>query len=156
MYSNENPWHPQNARRPPSGIPPTVKGTVLHVDLILGSFTRASSTVPLFNLKLPASMPVPPHPEESMYNTRPTIYHTFRGEPRTPPKSISLIFVVLALSPWVLLVTLVCRFQPADHSGLPKPPVALPLTCPLQSNCSYCTLHRRSCRIRGFDCLVLG
>src|SRR5258708_18208609 len=109
MCFDDNPWPLQNARRPPPGIPPTVRGTVLNVDLILGSFTRVSSTVPLLKLKLPASLPVPPHPEESMYHARPTIYHTFRGEQRTPPKPISLIFVGLALSPWVLLLSLVCH-----------------------------------------------
>ncbi|KAF8342957.1 uncharacterized protein EI90DRAFT_3030827 [Cantharellus anzutake] len=94
---------------------------VLNVDLILGSFTRAPATIPLFKLKLPASLAVPPHPEESMYHSRRPLYHTFRAEQRTPPAAISLIFVALALSPWILLCTLLSHlplhFKPSTSTA---------------------------------------
>jgi len=89
-----------NARRPPPGIPATSEDTILSVDLILGSFTRTSSTISLLKLKLPPSLPVVPHPEESLYHPKPPIYHTFREEQRMPPKVLSLLFVAIAFSPW--------------------------------------------------------
>ncbi|KAF8308258.1 oligosaccharyl transferase delta subunit [Clavulina sp. PMI_390] len=104
-----------NARRPPPGIPATSDDTVLTVDLILGSFTRKSSTVPLLKLKLPASMPVAPHPEELLYHAKPLISHTFRGEQKMPPKVISLVFAAVALSPWVVLAGLL-SFLPIHYT----------------------------------------
>lgn len=108
----------QNARRPPPGIPATVAGQLLKVDLILGSYTRESSTIPLLNLGLPASLPVAPHPEESLYHAQKAVFHTFRDEQKMPNKVISLAFAGIAFAPWLVLGGLVCHtfqiFPPSE------------------------------------------
>jgi len=95
--------------RPPPSIPATSETSILNVDLILGSYTIASSTLQLFKLRLPASLPVVPHPEEVFYHPQPEIYHTFKGEQRTPRTEISGVFGVIALAPWVLLLALLSQ-----------------------------------------------
>lgn len=93
--------------RPPSSFPPTSPDSTLKVSLIIGSFVHKSLTVDLFDLTVPASQPVVPHPEEVYYRPQPMIEHTFRPEQRTPPAFISAVFSLLVLSPWVVLLGLV-------------------------------------------------
>lgn len=103
---------PQNPRRPPAGLPATTESTILSVDLILGSFTHASSIIPLMKLTVPPSLPVAPHPEEHLYHPKPLLHHTFREEQRMPNKAISTAFVGIALAPWAVLLALV-RLPPS-------------------------------------------
>jgi len=133
------------------------------VDLILGSFTRTSSTISLLKLKLPPSLPVAPHPEESLYHPKPPIYHTFREEQRMPPKVLSLLFVAITLSPWGVLFLLVCRCRRFAkniqyltlylHSPIL---IALPLTVPSQAVNGHSSFHCSPPCLRDIDRLVLG
>ncbi|KAI0298747.1 Dolichyl-diphosphooligosaccharide--protein glycosyltransferase subunit Swp1 [Multifurca ochricompacta] len=96
--------------KPPSSLPPS--GTApLHVSLLLGSFVHSPAALDLFDLHIPPSAPAPVHPEESLYHLLPELAHTFRSEPKLPPRPISAFFAALVLSPWVVLVGLVlgCR-----------------------------------------------
>lgn len=158
----------QSARRPPPGIPATTEGTVLSVDLILGSFTRTSSVIPLLTVKLPPSLPVAPHPEESLYHVKPPLHHTFKEEQRMPSKTISLAFVVIALSPWVILLSLVSAISAFTHPCSARKNEGLLTTrffskyVALASPSTHCTLilnssiHRSPRRFRGSHHLVLG
>ena len=93
--------------RPPSSLPPTGDAP-LAVSLILGSFTHDPARFELFNLAVPPSAPVVPHPDATTFALRPEITHTFRPEPKVPPKFISAAFAALVLAPWVVLLGLVC------------------------------------------------
>ena len=92
--------------KPPPSFPPTTIHP-LDVSLILGSFVNEPKTVPLFFLAAPPSSKVPAHPDEIHYYPQPEIFHTFRPDQTHPPKIISLVFAILALSPWVVLLGLV-------------------------------------------------
>ncbi|KAG8688137.1 hypothetical protein FRC08_011600 [Ceratobasidium sp. 394] len=106
-----------NLSRPPISLPPTTSSP-LSISLILGSFTHSPQTVPLFNLKLPASAPVTPHPLEKHYAPQPLIAHKFNPEPSQPPKLISAVFTVAALAPWLILVGLLSQIStPLDMSS---------------------------------------
>ncbi|KAG8894193.1 hypothetical protein FRB99_001413 [Tulasnella sp. 403] len=94
-----------NLRKPPVGLPPSSTNP-LQVTLLLGSFTRESAAYPLFDLTLPPSGKVPPHPEEETFHPQPEIAHTFRPEQKSPLKFISLVFAIATLSPWVVLLGL--------------------------------------------------
>ena len=96
--------------RPPSSLPPTSPDSTLKVSLIVGSFVHKPLTVDLFDLVIPASQPVVPHPEEVHYHPQPAIEHAFRPAQKTPPAFISAVFSVLVLAPWVVLIGLV-RFS---------------------------------------------
>jgi len=91
-----------NMRRPPPGLPPS-GANPLKVSLILGSFTHESATYDLFDLSIPPSAPVAPHPEEYKFHHQPEIFHTFRPEQKVPNKVISIMFMGATLSPWLVL-----------------------------------------------------
>jgi len=100
--------------RPPNSLPPTSPNSTLKVSLIIGSFVHKPFTADLFDLVVPASQPVVPHPEEVHYSPQPAIEHTFRPEQKTPPAFISAVFSLLVLAPWIVLIGLVrsfCRFD---------------------------------------------
>jgi hypothetical protein len=92
--------------RPPSSLPPT-NDTPLDVSLILGSFTHSPARIELFKLYLPQSQPPPAHPDEASFHPLPPIDHTFRSEQMHPPTVVSLLFVGIVLSPWLVLLGLV-------------------------------------------------
>lgn len=92
--------------RPPSSLPPSGDAP-LAVSLILGSFTHDPARLELFNLAVPPSAPVAPHPDATAFALRPEITHTFRPEPKVPAKFISATFAGLVLAPWVVLLGLV-------------------------------------------------
>lgn len=94
--------------RPPSSLPPTSPDSTLKVSLLIGSFVHKPLAVDLFDLIVPASQPITPHPEEVHYHPQPAIEHTFRPEQKTPPAFVSAVFSALVLAPWVVLVALVC------------------------------------------------
>jgi len=101
-----------NMARPPSSFPPTSPDSTLRVSLIIGSFVHKPFAVDLFDLIVPASQPVTPHPEELHYHPQPSIEHTFRSEQKIPPVLISAVFSVLVLAPWVVLVGLWSQLSP--------------------------------------------
>ncbi|KAG8992073.1 hypothetical protein FRB94_013383 [Tulasnella sp. JGI-2019a] len=92
-----------NVRKPPTGLPPTTENNPLKVSLILGSFTYEGAVLPVFDITLPPSGSVPPHPDEALYHPQPEIFHTFRPDQKLPPKPISFLFAGLTLAPWLLL-----------------------------------------------------
>ena len=96
--------------RPPSSLPPTSPDSTLKVSLIIGSFVHKPLIVDLFDLVVPTSQPIIPHPEEVHYHPQPAIEHAFRPAQKTPPAFISAVFSVLVVAPWVVLVGLV-RFS---------------------------------------------
>jgi len=98
-----------NVRKPPTALPPTSADQPLKVSLILGSFKREGAIIPVFDLTLPPSGTVPPHPEETSYHVQPEIQHTFRPDQKLPPKPISFVFAGLTLAPWALLVGLLSQ-----------------------------------------------
>ncbi|QRV76048.1 oligosaccharyltransferase complex subunit [Ceratobasidium sp. AG-Ba] len=99
-----------NLSRPPVSLPPTTDAP-LSVSVILGSFTHSPATVPLFNLKLPASAPVTPHPLAKHYAPQPLIAHKFNPEPSQPPQAISAVFTIAAVAPWVVLLGLLSQIS---------------------------------------------
>ena len=92
--------------KPPSSFPPSGDAP-LHVSLLLGSFVHDPTTLDLFDLRVPPSAPAPVHPEEVFYRPRPELVHTFRPDPKLPPKAISALFAALVLAPWAVLFVLV-------------------------------------------------
>jgi len=110
-----------NMARPSSSLPPTSPDSMLKVSLIIGSFVHKPLAVDLFDLFVPASQPVAPHPEEVHYHPRPGIEHTFRPEQKTPPSFISAVFSVLVLAPWIVLLGLWSQLSPkVPHLLSPK------------------------------------
>ena len=103
--------------RPPSTFPPTSPDSTLRVSLLIGSFVHKPLAVDLFDLIVPASQPVSPHPEEVYYHPQPAIEHTFRLEQKTPPAFISAVFSALVFAPWVVLVGLVRPFCSLDENA---------------------------------------
>lgn len=103
--------------RPPSSFPPTSPDSTVKVSLIIGSFVHKPLTVDLFDLIVPASQPIAPHPEEVYYHPQPGIEHTFRPEQKMPQAFISAVFSALVLSPWVVLIGLVSPFCRFDESA---------------------------------------
>lgn len=97
--------------RPPSSLPPTSPDSTLKVSLIIGSFVHKPLTVDLFDLIVPASQPVVPHPEEVHYHPQPAIEHTFRPAQKTPLAFISALFSALVLGPWIVLIGMVRSFR---------------------------------------------
>lgn len=89
--------------KPPTSLPPT-GADPLKVSLLLGSFVHDPVQYELFELHVPASQPAPQHPDEATFHVLPTIVHTFRPDPVSPPKIISAVFSALVVSPWVVLL----------------------------------------------------
>lgn len=104
----------ENMARPPASLPPT-SNRPLEVSLILGSFVHEPAKFDLFDLFVPPSQTSSPHVDEAKFHELPSIHHTFRSEQKLPPKFVSAIFSALVLSPWVVLLGLVChtRFRTA-------------------------------------------
>jgi oligosaccharyltransferase complex subunit delta (ribophorin II) len=95
--------------RPPPSLPPT-SDTPLSVSLILGSFEHDPAKFDLFDLSLPRSKPPPQHPDEPSFHPRPEIHHTFRPDPKSPPRAVSAAFTALVLAPWLVLIALVSSY----------------------------------------------
>lgn len=93
--------------KPPTSLPPS-GAAPLHVSLLLGSFVHSPATLDLFDLHIPPSAPAPVHPDEQIYHPRPELAHTFRPDPKLPPRIISAFFTALVVAPWVVLLGLVC------------------------------------------------
>jgi oligosaccharyltransferase complex subunit delta (ribophorin II) len=81
------------------------------VSLIIGSFVHSPLKEHLFDLTVPASQPVTPHPEEHTFHPLPPIHHTFNPEQKLPPAFISAVFSALVASPWVVLLGLVSHVK---------------------------------------------
>ncbi|KIY61526.1 oligosaccharyl transferase delta subunit [Cylindrobasidium torrendii FP15055 ss-10] len=101
-----------NMARPPASLPATTEGAPVTVSLILGHPGFTPLHAPLFDLVLPASQPVPVHPEEHLYHVRPAIEHTFRPDPKQPPRFISAVTAALVFAPWVVLAGLWSTISP--------------------------------------------
>lgn len=95
--------------KPPLYLPPTTD-TPLQVSLLIGSPTHSPLSLTLFDLKVPASLPPPVHPDEASFSPLPEIHHTFRPAQKLPPRPISAIFSAVVLSPWLILLGLVRLF----------------------------------------------
>ncbi|OAA63741.1 Ribophorin II [Niveomyces insectorum RCEF 264] len=71
--------------------------TPIRASLVIGSFGSAQAyAAPIFELSLPhdASTPAPTVSAPLRYGKRPEIHHTFRADPRSPPKIISTFFAL--------------------------------------------------------------
>jgi len=101
-----------NMARPPPSLPPTSANSPLKVSLIVGSFVHSPATYDLFQLNVPASHPVTPHPDEHSFHPLPPIHHTFRPEQKVPPMFISAIASILVISPWVVLLGIWSNIRP--------------------------------------------
>jgi len=95
--------------KPPVSIPPTPDETPLQVTLMLGSFKYTGAQYKLFELHLPRTQPAPQHAEAHLYRYKPLIAHTFREDPKLPPRIVSLVFAATVLAPWVVLIGLLSR-----------------------------------------------
>ncbi|KAK0454075.1 oligosaccharyl transferase delta subunit [Desarmillaria tabescens] len=100
-----------NMAKVPPSLPATSKAP-LKVSLIIGTPKYSPLKISLFDLFVPASHPITPHPDEASFHPLPFIEHTFRPEPTQPPKAISAFFASLVLSPWVVLLGLWAHISP--------------------------------------------
>lgn len=91
----------------PIWLPPSTDSP-LEVSLIIGSFKYDPLHQLLFHATLPRSQPPPISPEEVHYHVQPEIQHTFRPQEKIPAKAISGVFALATLSPWLVLLGLVC------------------------------------------------
>ncbi|KAL5523045.1 hypothetical protein ACEPAF_1312 [Sanghuangporus sanghuang] len=103
-----------NMARPPQSLPPS-GDAALKVSLILGSFVHDPLHTHIFDLSIPPSTPPPQHPEEPSFHPLPEIQHTFRPEPKSPPRFISAVFTGVVLAPWLLLFAFLSKIP----HGLP-------------------------------------
>ncbi|KAF5371595.1 hypothetical protein D9758_003496 [Tetrapyrgos nigripes] len=115
--------------KPPLSIPPTSTAP-LEVSLFIGGSTTSTSYSPLkmdlFSLHIPASHPVPPHPDEASFHLLPEIEHTFRPDPKLPPTFISAVFAgAVIAAPWIVLLGLWFSLP-----SLPLPSLASPSILP--------------------------
>lgn len=55
-----------------------------------------------------------PHPEASEFDPLPEIFHQFKEERRADNIKIAYAFVILSLSPWLLLLSGVCTSYVVD------------------------------------------
>ncbi|KAF7306749.1 Dolichyl-diphosphooligosaccharide--protein glycosyltransferase subunit 2 [Mycena indigotica] len=94
-----------NMAKPLPSIPPTTTEP-LEVTIIIGHPDHSPLKLHLFDLILPASGSLPQHPDEASFHLLPTIHHTFRLPPKTPPQFISAVFAALTLAPWLVLSAL--------------------------------------------------
>ncbi|KAF5379217.1 hypothetical protein D9615_005885 [Tricholomella constricta] len=94
-----------NMARPPLSLPPT-SDAPLQVSLLIGSSTYSPLALSLFDLIVPASHPVPAHPDEASFHPLPEIHHTFRPEQKLPPRPISALACIAVLAPWIVLLGL--------------------------------------------------
>ncbi|EJC99366.1 oligosaccharyl transferase delta subunit [Fomitiporia mediterranea MF3/22] len=97
-----------NMARPPPSLPPS-GDTPLHVSLLIGSFVHDPLKAHFFDLSIPPSAPAPQHSEEATFHPLPEIHHTFRPEPKSPPRFISAVFAGVVLAPWLVLFTLLVQ-----------------------------------------------
>ncbi|KAF7554114.1 hypothetical protein G7046_g6909 [Stylonectria norvegica] len=75
--------------------------TPLQASLILGSFGSSKGSVsPLFEIdvQLDTNAPAPGYEAPLRYGKVPEIHHTFRADPKSPPKIISLVFALAVLA----------------------------------------------------------
>ncbi|KAK0203838.1 oligosaccharyl transferase delta subunit [Desarmillaria ectypa] len=100
-----------NMAKVPPSLPATSQAP-LKVSLIIGTPKYSPLKISLFDLFVPASHPITPHPDEASFHSLPFIEHTFRPEPAQPPKPVSAFFACLVLSPWVVLLGLWAQISP--------------------------------------------
>ncbi|KIK68567.1 hypothetical protein GYMLUDRAFT_36028 [Collybiopsis luxurians FD-317 M1] len=101
-----------NMAKPPLSFPPTSTAP-LKVTLLLGTPSYSPEKFELFDLYVPASHPAPVHPDEASYHLLPEIAHTFRPDPKLPPRAISALFAGVVLTvPWLLLLVLWISISP--------------------------------------------
>ena len=96
--------------KPPPSLPAT-SDAPLKVSLILGHIGYTPLSIELLDLYVPASQPIAVHPDEASFHLLPIIEHTFRADPKQPPKAISAVAAGLVLAPWAVLLGLVCFFS---------------------------------------------
>ena len=97
--------------KPPSELPLIVAAQPLRADLLLGSFVHGPTTLPLFDIVMPASGTAPASPEESTYHPLPEIVYTFRPKQKLPVTALSGLFALAVLAPWPILLFLVCAIH---------------------------------------------
>ncbi|KAH9941644.1 oligosaccharyl transferase delta subunit [Epithele typhae] len=100
-----------NMAKPPASLPPTSEDP-LRVTLYIGSFVHAPLEMDLFDLIVPASQTPPQHPDDVFFHPRPEIFHTFRSEPKVPPKFVSAVFTLFLAGPWVVLLGMWAHMGP--------------------------------------------
>ncbi|KAJ3736689.1 oligosaccharyl transferase delta subunit [Lentinula guzmanii] len=92
--------------KPPASLPPTSTAP-LKVTLLLGSSSHSPQKLELFNLHVPASHPAPVHPDEVKFHLLPELAHTFRPDPKLPPRAVSAFFTgIILVVPWSILLGL--------------------------------------------------
>ncbi|EIW78380.1 oligosaccharyl transferase delta subunit [Coniophora puteana RWD-64-598 SS2] len=99
-----------NMAKPPPSLPPT-SDAPLSVSLILGSFVHESAKYELFDLHVPASGTIAPHPDATQFAPQPEITHTFHAPQALPPRPVSAVGTALVFAPWVVLVGLMSRIS---------------------------------------------
>lgn len=73
----------------------------LQASIVIGSFGASQGVnAHVFNLETTtdASLPPPSYEKPARYGKKPEIHHTFKADPRSPPKVISLFFVLAVLA----------------------------------------------------------
>jgi len=102
-----------NMRRPPPQLPPTPTKIPLNVSLLLAFPPHAPLNLHLLQLQLPLSEPATEHAEEHFYHPQPEIFHTFRVDPRVPPRVLSLVGAGAVAGPWAVLLLLLGNLRPS-------------------------------------------
>ncbi|KAF5389558.1 hypothetical protein D9757_004141 [Collybiopsis confluens] len=101
-----------NMAKPPLSLPPT-SNSPLKVTLLLGSPSYTPEKLDLFSLHIPASHSAPSHPDEANFHLLPEIAHSFRPEPRLPPRAVSTLFAgAVLVIPWLVLTGLWFSISP--------------------------------------------
>ncbi|KAJ9151854.1 Dolichyl-diphosphooligosaccharide--protein glycosyltransferase subunit 2 [Pleurostoma richardsiae] len=105
-------------------------GKPLHASVIIASFGSEKGLIaPAFDLQvsLDPNTPAPTYTEPVRYGKKPEIHHIFGGDPRSPPKIVSLFFVavVLATVPALFVAWLLLG---ANLNHLPKALGAAPIS----------------------------
>jgi oligosaccharyltransferase complex subunit delta (ribophorin II) len=95
-----------NMAKLPASLPPT-SSAPLKVTLLIGSSSHSPEKLELFNLHVPASYAAPAHPDEVNFHLLPELTHTFRPDPKLPPRAVSALFAgVVFVAPWAVLLGL--------------------------------------------------
>ncbi|KAI3616361.1 hypothetical protein WG66_012621 [Moniliophthora roreri] len=105
-----------NVAKPPASLPPTPNPNhPLQTTLLLGAPSYSPISIELFDLYVPQSHPTLVHPDAASFHVQPEIHHTFRPEPKAPPRAVSAAFTgAVVVAPWLILIGLWSQisFQP--------------------------------------------
>ncbi len=83
----------------------TRKTCTLKAAVVVGSFGAASPLrVPVFELSIEVDSTARPEEPPVRYHQQPEIHHTFRDEPRSPPRVISLFFTLIVVAAFPALL----------------------------------------------------